>query len=172
MQYYGPGRPGADYQLHQTLLQPMPHTEFKLHPTLAADTCKIADLPLSALLLSNDSNYPWTILVPRRNDITEIFQLSDGDQLQLLAESSALSRCLQSMLSPDKLNIAAIGNMVSQLHIHHIARYKHDRAWPAPVWGHSNPAAYDEQERDKLLADIRHWLSTETTLLTGDTDHS
>ena len=138
---------------------------FSLHPTLAADTRTIAELPLCRLLLSNDSNYPWTILVPRRNNISEIFQLSTADQQQLLTESSALSQCLQSVCTPDKLNIAALGNMVPQLHIHHIARYKTDLAWPAPVWGHSTPTPYDANIRDKLIADISNWLHTQTNLL-------
>lgn len=149
----------------------MQNNEFTLHPTLAADTCIIAELPLCTLLLSNDSNYPWTILVPRRNDISEIYQLSDVDQRQLLTESSTLSRCLQSTLNPDKLNIAALGNVVPQLHIHHIARYKHDKAWPAPIWGHSEPTPYTPLHRDKLLTEVRYWLSNETTLLTTNQNH-
>ncbi len=143
----------------------MENEKFSLHPTLAADTSTIAELPLCKLLLSNDSNYPWTILVPRRNDISEIFQLSADDQQQLLTESSTLSHCLQSVLSPDKLNIAALGNMVPQLHVHHIARYKNDKAWPAPVWGHSEPTQYVSAARDKLVEDIYSWIDTQTDLL-------
>jgi diadenosine tetraphosphate (Ap4A) HIT family hydrolase len=144
----------------------MQQNEFKLHPTLTADTCFIADLPLCRLLLSNDSNYPWGILVPRRGNISEIYQLSDIDQQRLLLESSTLSQCLQSTLNPDKLNIAALGNVVPQLHIHHIARYKHDKAWPAPIWGHSKPTPYTPEHRDKLLADVRSWLRSNTTFFT------
>ena len=144
---------------------PMETSNFSLHPTLAADTHTIAQLPLCMLLLSNDSNYPWTILVPRQNNISEIFQLDTADQQQLLTESSALSQCLQTVLSPDKLNIAALGNMVPQLHLHHIARYKSDKAWPAPVWGHSTPTPYNSKDRDTLTTDIYNWLLAQTSLL-------
>jgi len=143
----------------------MDNNNFKLHPTLAMNTCIVTELPLSRLLLSKDGNYPWTILVPRRENITEIFQLNAMDQRQLLEESNNLSQCLQSVLSPDKLNIAALGNMVPQLHIHHIARYKTDKAWPAPVWGHSEPTTYDAETRDKLISDILSWFAEETVLL-------
>jgi len=142
----------------------MENSNFKLHATLAADTCTIAELPLCRLLLSNDANYPWSILVPRRDNITEIHQLNPADQLQLITESSALSQCLQSVLSPDKLNIAALGNMVPQLHIHHIARYKNDKAWPSPVWGHSPATTYDSYTRDQLVARINSWLDNKTDL--------
>ncbi|MDT8281622.1 MAG: HIT domain-containing protein [Gammaproteobacteria bacterium] len=89
------------------------------------------------MILINDANYPWFILVPGREDITEIHQLDESDQIQLLAESMYLSRCLQQVFQADKLNIAALGNIVPQLHIHHIAHFKTDICWPSPVWGQS-----------------------------------
>jgi diadenosine tetraphosphate (Ap4A) HIT family hydrolase len=141
------------------------HNLFTLHPTLQADTCTIAELPLCSLLLSNDSNYPWTILVPRRPEITEIHQLTDVDQQQLLRESTQLSHCLEAVLIPDKLNIAAIGNMVPQLHIHHIARYRDDIAWPAPVWGFTQAQTYAPGEQQQLANKIRSWLASHTDLL-------
>jgi len=134
----------------------MSDQNFSLHPTLAADTNAIADLPLCKLLLSNDASYPWTILVPRRANISEIFQL--------LAESSAISECLQSVFQPDKLNIAALGNIVPQLHLHHIARFQKDKAWPAPVWGHSAPAPYDPINRQNTMDAIVNWLNTHSNM--------
>ena len=101
---------------------------FELHPRLAQDTLLIGDFPLSRLLLMNDANYPWFILVPRRAGIREIFQLDDADQIQLLKESSQLARVLFRIYEVDKLNVAALGNMVPQLHIHHIVRYSTDPA--------------------------------------------
>lgn len=117
---------------------------WSLHPRLAADTVPVGDFALSRLLLSNDANYPWTILVPRRADIREIHELSEADQQQLLRESMLLSRALMTAFAPTKLNIAALGNMVPQLHVHHIARYDTDPAWPAPVWGRVPAIDYDQ----------------------------
>jgi diadenosine tetraphosphate (Ap4A) HIT family hydrolase len=108
---------------------------FELHPQLKKETLTVGNFPLCLLLLMNDINYPWFILVPRRARIREIFELSQVDQQQLLKESSQLSRVLSTFFLADKMNIAALGNMVPQLHIHHIVRYRNDRAWPNPVWG-------------------------------------
>lgn len=108
---------------------------FELHPQLAQDTLVIGDFPLSRLLLMNDASYPWLILVPRRAGLREIFELKHDDQSQLLRESSQLAMVLSTVFEADKLNIATLGNIVPQLHIHHIARYRSDRAWPQPVWG-------------------------------------
>jgi diadenosine tetraphosphate (Ap4A) HIT family hydrolase len=108
---------------------------FELHPRLEEETLVIGDFPLSRLLLMNDANYPWFILVPRRAGIHEIFELGHDDQFQLLKESSQLAMVLARIFEADKLNIAALGNMVPQLHIHHIVRYRSDQAWPKPVWG-------------------------------------
>lgn len=120
---------------------------FTLHSQLAADTFEIGNFPLSVLLLMNDANYPWFILVPRRADIREIYQLDGKDQQQLLWESSALAEGLSAQFQADKLNIAALGNMVPQLHLHHIVRYRTDPAWPAPVWGH-RPARHYSRRAD------------------------
>lgn len=108
---------------------------FSLHPQLEKDCIVIGDFPLSRLLLLNDARFPWCILVPRRESVSEIYQLSDEDQQQLLKESSQLGRFLMESFNGDKLNIGALGNMVPQLHVHHIVRYKGDEAWPGPVWG-------------------------------------
>ncbi len=115
---------------------------FELHHQLAADCFEVGDLPLCRVLLANDERYPWFILVPRRVDIMEIHQLETEDRNQLWLESDWFSRELEQLFTPDKLNIAALGNMVPQLHIHHIARFKTDDAWPAPVWGKHPAKAY------------------------------
>lgn len=108
---------------------------FRLDSQLAADTTVLGNFPLSRLLLSKDANYPWCILVPRCEDITEIYHLTEQDQQQLLVESSHLAQMLMGIFKGDKMNIAALGNVVAQLHIHHVVRYHDDVAWPGPVWG-------------------------------------
>jgi len=123
---------------------------FELHPQLDRDCIAIGDFPLSRLLLMDDANYPWLILVPRRDGIREIYQLSRNDQLRLIRESSYLARQLKEGLHADKINIAALGNQVAQLHIHHVVRYENDPAWPQPVWG--NLAGEEQYEHLQLLA--------------------
>jgi len=108
---------------------------FELHPRLAADCFVVGRFELCLLLLMNDARYPWFILVPQRVGISEIHQLSGALRQQLMSESAALSEALAVGFDADKINIAALGNVVSQLHVHHIARYTTDPAWPAPVWG-------------------------------------
>lgn len=106
-----------------------------------------------------DSNYPWFILVPDREDITEIHQLKETDQQQLITESSVLSRIIDKQFNADKINIAALGNLVPQLHIHHIVRYKNDAAWPAPVWGKLPAKAYTEEETTQVITRLKSGLS-------------
>ena len=106
-----------------------------LHPVLAQDCLVIGRFPLCRLLLMLDANYPWFILVPDREGITEVHQLPAEDQQQLMCESVSLSRMLEQVFTPDKLNLAALGNVVPQLHVHHVVRYRNDPAWPDPVWG-------------------------------------
>ena len=125
-----------------------------LHPQLEKDCFVIGQLPLCALLLMNDANYPWFILVPQRENITEIHQLSDEDQQQLMRESSQLAAVIEKEFNADKINIAALGNMVPQLHIHHIVRYKSDPAWPAPVWGKLEAIPYLDEEVKILKSHI------------------
>lgn len=128
---------------------------FSLDPQLQNDTVLLASLPLCELLLMNDANYPWLILVPRREGLRELHELEDADQQQYLRESNAVAGVLQQQFQPDKLNVAALGNQVAQLHIHHIARYCEDCAWPSPVWGvaQARPYADDalDQARDRVL---------------------
>lgn len=124
--------------------------EFCLAPELARDCIELTDWPLCKVLLMNDSQYPWFILVPRQAGLKESIDLSEADQLLLMQESAKLSRLLQEVFSPDKLNVAALGNMVPQLHIHHIARYKTDIAWPAPVWGKFSAIPYTDEQVERL----------------------
>jgi diadenosine tetraphosphate (Ap4A) HIT family hydrolase len=114
---------------------------FNLHEALARDCALVGDLPLCRVLLMNDNQYPWLILVPRRADMRECCDLSPADQQQYLQESNVTAALLRSVFGAEKLNIAALGNMVPQLHIHHIARFSNDIAWPKPVWG-LNPAQH------------------------------
>jgi len=119
---------------------------FELHSRLTQDCISIGNLPLCHLLLMNDSHYPWCILVPRRSGIREIYELNLEDQQQFLLESSHLGRWLMDEFNGKKLNIGALGNMVPQLHIHHIVRFENDPAWPNPVWGVLEPRPYTEEQ--------------------------
>ncbi len=127
---------------------------FVLDSRLQQDTFVLGDLPLSRVLLSNDARYPWFILVPRRDDVSEVFQLGAEDQQALWAETALLGEVLKDAFKADKINIATLGNVVSQLHMHVIVRYRADDAWPAPVWGRHPAKPYDETQvaalRDKL----------------------
>lgn len=123
---------------------------FQLHPQLEKDTLPLGRFELCRLLLMNDANYPWFILVPERENVREVHELAASDRRQLWDESAQLSRALTTVFKPDKLNIAALGNQVPQLHVHHIVRYTHDAAWPAPVWGKVPPRQYYSAEIFKL----------------------
>ena len=128
----------------------------EIHSQLADDCIVLGHLPLCHLLLMNDSQFPWFILVPARPDIREIYQLESADRQQLLNESCGLSEFLMGAYKGDKLNVAALGNQVPQLHLHHIVRYANDAAWPAPIWGKYAPQAYSPVAIEK----IRTLLST------------
>ncbi len=131
---------------------------FQLNETLQSDTVLLGHFPLSLVLLHKDSNYPWCILVPQRANIKEIYQLDEKDQIQLLKESCDLSETMVGLFAPDKLNIAALGNQVPQLHIHHIARYTTDAPWPNPIWGAQPPQAYTEQGLAAVVKKLRSAL--------------
>lgn len=127
---------------------------FELHPRLAADCHVLGDFPLCRLLLMNDSQYPWVILVPRRENLREVYQLGEADQQVLWRESARLSRVLMEIFAGDKLNIAALGNVVPQLHVHHVVRFISDAAWPGPVWGRVPPLDYEPaalEQRMRLI---------------------
>jgi diadenosine tetraphosphate (Ap4A) HIT family hydrolase len=128
---------------------------FCLHERLAADTVRLLSLPLCELLLMNDARYPWCILVPRVAGATEIIDLSVADQTQLQRESVALQQALRDLYRPDKLNVAMLGNVVPQLHVHHLARFRSDATWPAPVWGRGSALPYPAALREERAAALR-----------------
>lgn len=132
---------------------------FELDSRLARDCLVVGDFSLCRLLLMNDSLYPWCILVPRVADVQEIYQLDEADQQQLLIESSFLTGMLKMLFLADKMNIAALGNVVSQLHIHHIARYHGDAAWPAPVWGKHAARPYQSGELGEVMEKLAQGLA-------------
>src|SRR5215470_19286438 len=135
--------------------------QWSLHPQLEQDAAVVGDLPLSRLLLSNDANYPWLLLVPRRPGVGEIIDLDEKDQSQLMIEIAHTSRSLKNVTACHKLNVAAIGNVVPQLHIHIVARQQDDPAWPKPVWGAVPARAYDPAARERFIATLRHELRIE-----------
>jgi diadenosine tetraphosphate (Ap4A) HIT family hydrolase len=132
---------------------------WSLHPQLEQDTEAVGDLPLSRLLVNNDANYSWLVLVPRRPGIREIIDLDEKDQSQLMIEIAHTSRALKKVTACHKLNIAAIGNVVPQLHVHIVARERDDPAWPKPVWGTAPARAYDLAERQGFIAALRRALA-------------
>jgi diadenosine tetraphosphate (Ap4A) HIT family hydrolase len=134
---------------------------FALHPRLAADTFTVGDFPLCRLLLMNDARYPWFVLVPRRDGVREIYLLDERDQQQLLRESSLLSRALMDAFAGEKLNVAALGNVAPQLHLHHIVRYAADAAWPRPIWGQHPALPYDDAARERRIAALRERLGAD-----------
>jgi diadenosine tetraphosphate (Ap4A) HIT family hydrolase len=132
-----------------------------LHPQLDRDTASLGDLPLSRVLVINDANYPWLLLVPRRPGITEVIDLDEVEQAQLMTEVTRVARTLRAVTGCHKLNIAALGNAVPQLHVHIIARFRHDPAWPKPVWGAVPPRAYEREEMHNFVQPLRKriWLT-------------
>ncbi len=128
---------------------------WSLHPELEQDTVTICDLSLARVLLANDANYPWLILVPRLPRIVELIDLEENAQIQLLGEIARVARALKTVTACDKLNIAALGNEVPQLHVHVIARRRDDAAWPKPVWGIKPALAYEASRKETLLAALR-----------------
>ena len=132
---------------------------FELSPRLESDTDWVLDLQLSRVLMMDDSRYPWLILVPRLANVREWLDLSSRDQALLLAEQLQVSRCLQTLVSPDKLNIATLGNIVPQLHVHIVARFESDFAWPSPVWGRGESVRYSTDEKATLLDRYRSALT-------------
>ena len=139
---------------------------FELDPRLQKDTVTIGDFPLCRLLLMNDSTYPWFILVPRREQSREIHHLAAEDQAQLWRESSCLAGWMESSFVFDKLNVAALGNVVSQLHLHHVGRRTDDPTWPGPVWGQhpAKPYAADAIAKIKQQAssELAEYLGAES----------
>jgi diadenosine tetraphosphate (Ap4A) HIT family hydrolase len=133
-------------------------TGFRLHPQLARDTVEIGDLPLSRVLLMRDANYPWLILVPRKPDLTELIDLDGAEQRQVMTEIDRAARALRALTRCHKLNVAALGNAVAQLHVHVIARFRDDPAWPKPVWGVVPSRAYEGDELETFKAALHAGL--------------
>ena len=133
-------------------------SEFRLHPQLAADSHPVASLDLCDVLLMNDANYPWLILVPRTADAVELLDLGKADRSRLWREIDLASQALREVFTPDKLNIATLGNVVSQLHVHVIARFRNDAAWPKPVWGAQQATPYPAQSAEARIEALREML--------------
>jgi diadenosine tetraphosphate (Ap4A) HIT family hydrolase len=138
---------------------------FAVHPQLKQDCIVVGNFPLSLLLLHKDSRFPWFILVPMREEISEIFQLTAEDRQQLYCESDYLSEQLAKRFNADKMNVAALGNVVPQLHMHHIVRYKTDPAWPGPVWGCGEVKEYDADSLRLMHNKLRQILKNDFVFL-------
>ena len=141
---------------------------FVLDTRLQEDTWLIGDFPLCRLLLSNDSNYPWFVLVPRCEGISELFQLSDHDQQLMWRETTELARVLKAHYHADKMNVATLGNVVSQLHMHVIVRYQADVAWPGPVWGKHPAKPYSQAEVHVIRGKLKSVLGAGFTFGEGE----
>lgn len=134
---------------------------FSLHPQLEKDSLLLGRMPLCQVRLSLDANYPWCLLIPERETVTEIHHLTEQDRHQLMNESCRLAEVMVSLFDPKKINIAALGNMVPQLHVHHVARFETDAAWPGPVWGKVPAKAYSP-------AALKEWTSKLRNALAGE----
>lgn len=131
---------------------------FALHRRLEADTAFLADWALSRVLLMNDARFPWLILVPRRANLSELHDLSHAERMVLIEEIARASRGLKTIAGADKINVGALGNIVSQLHVHVVARRQSDGAWPGPVWGRGTAIRYGKDARDALIAKLKQEL--------------
>ncbi|WP_318432332.1 HIT family protein [Photobacterium leiognathi] len=136
---------------------------FTLHPRLESDTTVLGDFPLSRVLLSKEALGPWIILVPRVDELREIHHLPEQDQFQLMRESSAVATLLENDYQAEKINVGALGNLVPQLHLHHIARFSNDIAWPGPIWGNTDGT----QRSDELQAALAEELRVELSQIKG-----
>jgi diadenosine tetraphosphate (Ap4A) HIT family hydrolase len=128
---------------------------FKLDPRLEFDSSFVAEIGLSQVRLSHDSRYPWLILIPQINDLSELDDLSFEQQIDVLKASNILSSVLKGSYAAHKLNIAGLGNMVKQLHLHHVARFEYDDAWPNPIWGIGEAIPYSEADKEEQIDKLR-----------------
>lgn len=138
---------------------------FELHPQLAADTVPIVTWPLSEVLLINDANYPWLVLVPAREDLRDFDDLAPDDLHRASEETVRASKALKAAFAPDKINVGALGNVVPQLHIHVIARFIDDAAWPQPIWGVVPAQPYAAEALEARLAVLRDALGVSREML-------
>jgi diadenosine tetraphosphate (Ap4A) HIT family hydrolase len=146
------------------IMSNLPTSEpWSLHPQLARDTIAIGDLALSRVLVVNDANWPWLLLVPRRPGASEIIDLDEVERAQLMTEIARVARALKEVTACDKLNVAALGNVVPQLHVHVIARRSGDAGWPKPIWGAAPPLPHDPHELDRFVTAIKRkvWVAAE-----------
>jgi diadenosine tetraphosphate (Ap4A) HIT family hydrolase len=134
-------------------------SDFALDPNLAANAIVLGDLGLSRLIAMNDANYPWLILVPRRPDLTELTDLPRAERIRLMDEIAEVSDALAAVTRPHKLNVAAIGNRVRQLHIHVVARFEGDPAWPDPIWGKHPMRAFSSEAAEAFTDSIKAALA-------------
>lgn len=128
---------------------------FDLDPRLAADTIPVTDWPLCRVLLMNESTYPWLILVPRRRGVSELHEIDPSDRAILVEEMAEASHRFQNLTGARKMNVAALGNVVAQFHVHVVARFEHDPVWPRPVWGLAPPCPYEPAAHEAFLERIR-----------------
>ena len=133
---------------------------FELHPQLEADTAEVTRLGLCRVLLMDDTTYPWLILVPERPDLRDLHDIAPAEDAMLMTEIQLASQALQLLHSPDKINVAALGNQVPQLHVHVIARRTDDPAWPGPVWGAGQAEARDQRVRDAIVRSLREAIES------------
>lgn len=132
---------------------------FKLDPRIEKDSIFVKELPLCQLRLQNDSRYPWFVLLPRVNELTEVHQLSEHEQMQLMKESALVSKALTATTQCKKINVANLGNVVEQLHWHVVARFEHDQTWPGPIWGIGASIAWQDQKRAEFIDSFLENLS-------------
>lgn len=132
---------------------------FTFDPRLLKDCEVLGKFKLCHVLLMRDANYPWCVLVPDREGLVEVFDLLEADQKQLNIESTTLLKFMKSEFNADKMNVAALGNVVSQCHVHHVVRYENDPAWPAPVWGACPAKDYTDDAIERLAAKLRQGFS-------------
>lgn len=132
---------------------------FSLDPKLESDSAYVCDLDLSQIRLGANSTFPWVLLIPKRNNIREIIELEELDQQQLMREIVQVSRAVQSIYQPDKINVGALGNIVPQLHVHVVARYVGDKAWPSAAWKGDFKVPYTTEALEEALDKLRQALS-------------
>ncbi|SDJ32359.1 Diadenosine tetraphosphate (Ap4A) hydrolase [Ferrimonas sediminum] len=132
---------------------------FQLHERLAQDSVLVGELPLCQIRLAKDARYPWLILVPKQNGTRELHQLTADAQQQLMKESCSVAAIMEQHLTPDKINVASLGNVVEQLHLHHVARFQQDDAWPGPIWGAHPGVLESEQQLQDKRRQWQQWLA-------------
>lgn len=132
--------------------------DFVLHKRLAADTAPVGNTDLCRVLLVKDARFPWAILVPRRPGLRELHDLAPPDQILLMGEVTHLTHAMQEAWNAGKTNVAALGNMVPQLHVHIVMRFEGDAAWPGPIWNVGNPEPYSEAALTETLEKLRTCL--------------